>query len=280
MATQPHSRGIPYPACLGGWRLPLTGLLALCLFLPVPAAFSATRTITIHYGDANEIAQALDGLVEPGGSIGVYQNKLVINASAANIEELAGIIEILDEAPRSLRITIKSPQQQVLDNGVFKVTRNGRTYRSDGEGNHHTLRNPDGTVTTTRVRLSGTNRGGTVVNGSAATSSIRALEGKDASLDLSSLVAGTGSGVHQRMLVNARVHGEQVTVRIRNDAGTLENGELRNQGLATRTSGKLGQWIPVGSIRTSSKQTLSSYGYAWDTASSARTIYLKVELLE
>lgn len=278
MAAKPHPHRVTLPGRL--IRGLCLSLLYTLLYLQPLIAQGETRHIEIHHADANEVALALDGLVESGGSLRVYQNQLIIEASPANIAELAAIIEVLDEAPRGLLISFKSPTQAVVNNGVFKVTRRGRTYRSDGEGNTHTLRNPDGTITQTRVRLSESTRGGTTLNGSGSAQTIRALEGRDALLRFSSL--GSGYGASQGLYANARVQGNRVTITIQTHSGSYtggQHGSLEAKTSSTQVSGRLGQWIPAGSITVANQgRSTTNASHAWDTHSTAQPIYLKVEL--
>jgi type II secretory pathway component GspD/PulD (secretin) len=110
MAKKSHTDSASIPDRLTAALVPISLFCLLWCFIP-NSLQATSRSIEIQYADANKIAEALDGLIELGGSLSVYQNTLIIQASPANIEELQNSIEVLDEAPRALLISIKSPTQ-------------------------------------------------------------------------------------------------------------------------------------------------------------------------
>jgi type II secretory pathway component GspD/PulD (secretin) len=252
-------------------------------------AQAGNTVIEIQYADAYEVAEALDGLVEAGGSIQVYQNRLIIRAGPKNTAELKGIIEILDETPRKLLISVKSPSQTVTHNGVFKVSGNTgnesryhNRYSSNSNGDSYTVRNSDGTITQSTVRLSSYSRGGASSSGSAASYSVQALEGHNATIQLAAALPGNPWAASQQgFYVNARVHGQQVVISLRTNNDSLSKGQLETAGITTRVQGKLGTWLAVGSLNGVSPQSNRSLNsMAWNNRSSASVVYVKVELLE
>ena len=264
------------------WRQLLLILLTSTTLLYGALAQAGSTVIEIQYADANEVAEALDGLVEPGGSIQVYQNQLIIRAGSKNTAELTSIIEILDEAPRKLLISIKSPSQSVTHNGVFKVSGNGTHYHSNGNGGSYSVRNPDGTITQSTVRISSYSRGGANGNSSASSYSVQALEGHDAAIQLAAILPGNPwAGSRQGFYVNARVHGQRVVVSLHTRNDSVSNGQLKTAGIDTRVQGKLGQWLAVGSLSGAKRQSNHSLNsLAWNNHSSASVVYIKVELLD
>jgi hypothetical protein len=256
----------------------------LCLLVLLFSSYSTannTTVVAVHYAEADEIAAALDGLVESGGSIRVYQNQLIINASPGNTAELKGIIEILDESPRKLLISVKSPTQYTGNNGVFKVS------GGSGNGHNRTVVNADGTVTQTTVKLSSYSRG--VSANSGAAQSIQALEGHDAyirvaqSAAVSSGLYGSSTQVsaQQGFWVNARVHGQQVMVSLNARNDSVEQQQLNTASVDTRIQGKLGQWLAIGSLSGAhGKSDRAIASHAWNSRSSASVVYVKVELLD
>lgn len=277
MAQEPPRRRIANPD-----RLIRSLLLSLLVVLYSSySAANNTTVVAIHYAEAGEIAEALQGLVEAGGSVRAYQNQLIINASPTNTAELQDIIQILDESPRKLLISVKSPTRYTGNNGVFKVS------GASGNGKNRRVVNADGTVTQTTVKLSSYRRG--VSGTSGAAQSIQALEGHDAyirvaqSAALSSGYYGNSTAVsaQQGFWVNARVHGQQVMVCLNARNDSLDKQQLKTASVDTRVQGKLGQWLAVGSLNGSGAQSDRAIAsHAWNSRSSASVVYLKVELLD
>lgn len=271
MATQPHSRRVsqPYRLVYKGWRrnLLLIVLLAFSSFVP-----AAPTTVTLNYADAEEVAESLDGLVEEGGTLRVYQNMLIIDSSAVNVAELVSIIEVLDSTPRSLLVSLKSPSQAARQNDVFKVS-GSPVVRSRNYQN-----NADGTVTETRVEVTSRSRGQQA--SADSTMSIRALEGQDAFVRIASVDTTQGlSGNSDGFWVNARVQGDQVSVAVRRRQDSVDENGLATSAVATQARGQLGKWFPIGSLSGSSQGSGRTYNSrAWNSRSTASVVYMKVEL--
>lgn len=282
MAQEPSHRRIANPDRLIKIRPLHVWLFSLLVLLYSSySAANNTTVVAIHYAEASEIAEALEGLVEAGGSVRVYQNQLIINASPANSAELKSIIQILDESPRKLLISVKSPTQSTGNNGVFKVS------GASGNGQNRRVVNADGTVTQTTVKLSSYSRG--VSGTSGAAQSIQALEGHDAYIRVAQSAAqssgyygsSTQVSAQQGFWVNARVHGQQVMVSLNARNDSLDKQQLNTASVATRVQGKLGQWLAVGSLTGSSGQSGRAIAsHAWNSRSSASVVYVKVELLD
>jgi hypothetical protein len=261
---------------LHGWLLSL-----LVLLFSSYSTANNTTMVTVHYAEASAIAEALEGLVDAGGSVRVYQNQLIINSSPANTAELQDIIQLLDEPPRKLLISVRFSKQYSGNKSAFKV--------SGGSGNNNNRRvvNADGTVTETTVKLRSYSRGVSGISG--ADQSIQALEGHDAyivagqSAVLPSGHFGIATPVNaqQGFWVNARVHGQQVIVSLNARNDSLDKRHLNTASVATRVQGNLGEWLAIGSLSSSEGQ--SGTGIASITSNSrnsANVVYLKVQLLD
>lgn len=293
MAQQPPQHRIENPDRLRmpplcGWLLSL-----LVLLLSGYSAANDTTVVNIHYAEASEIAEALEGLVDPGGSVRAYQNQLIINSSPANTAELKDIIQLLDEPPRKLLISVKSSNQYSGNNGGLEVS------GASGNGGNRRVVNPDGTVTETSVKLRSNSRG--VSGTSGADQSVQSLEGHDAYVVVSQSAAlrsghygrATPVSAQQGFWVNARVNGQQVIVSLHARNDRLDKRQLNTASVATRVQGKLGQWLAVGSIAGSDGESgrgidsLTGSGGGRAIASStsnsrdiASVVYVKVQLLE
>ncbi len=257
-------------------------LLSLLVLLYSSYGVASNSTVvTVNYAEASEIAAALEGLVDAGGSVRVYQNQLIINSSPANTAELKDIIQLLDEAPRKLLISVRFSNQHSGNSGGLKV--------SGGSGNNGKRRvvNADGTVTETTVKLHSYSRG--VSGTTGADQSIQALEGHDAYIVAAqSAVLRTGHygratpvSAQQGFWVNARVHGQQVIVVLNARNDSLDRRQLNTASVATRVQGKLGEWLAIGSLTSVEGQSGTGItSITSNSHNSASVVYLRVQLLD
>ena len=248
-------------------------ILAL-LLLAACHARADSQIITLHFADAREVAEALNGLIEPGSSVRVYRNQLVLSAGSAHLAELRGIIALLDEAPRQLLISIKSPQARSHQSHRTRIDQHRETPWTSRTGT---------TITQTRIRTSTLSRG--PGSTSPASHSIRAMEGREAYIRKTAVATVGGTRNHvvslnedQGFWVKARVNKDSVTLSIRSRHAS--GAGARRQDIDTRISGRLGQWIAVGSItREAQHDSRSNTGFAGRQHHNTDTVYLKVELI-
>ena len=281
MAQKPHTCPTALAYRLARSRLTIFLLCGFGLFYGT-LTWAGSTAIEVHYADATEVAEALDGLVEPGGSIQVYQNQLIIRAGSKNTAELKSIIEMLDEAPRSLLISFTSAMQSATHNGEYKVSVNGNNYSSNGNDGSYTVSNPDGTITQSTLRVISYSRGGTTVNGSPSSYSVLAMEGHDAAIQLAAIFPGNPwAGSRQGFYVNARVHEQQAVISLHTNNDSVSDNQLKTARIDTKVQGKLGHWLAVGSLSSANRQSDRSLNSkAWNKHSSASVVYVKVELLD
>ncbi len=288
------------PAMTGGVFLAtLRWLAAVALLLGVTTAHASEMVvIELNSRTAEEVIPLLRPMLAPGGSISGLKDKLVIRTTAANLAELRAILAVVDAQPRRLQITVRqgaSAQKRDLDVDIsgsvgdddVRVTlpdSRAHTSRTTGADASDAQRQDDGI----RVQASAANSAAS----RAAQQSVQVLEGNDAyiavgqSIPVRGRSAAGGEYVEYRDVVTGfyatpRVNGDRVTVALATSSDTVHNrnkGSARIQRADTVVSGRLGEWIEVGSVSQSSEGR--GTGIVWyrsEETSEARRIYIKVD---
>jgi Bacterial type II/III secretion system short domain len=252
-------------------------LLALLLAALPAAEDVVVEVIEIQNRPAQDLVEALLPLVGPGGAVTALQNRLVVKASPVVLQQVRNVVAELDVAPRNLWITVR---QSV----AISTEAGGAALTGQVSGDPATVTvSPDGrTVTTTRSR---TRVSGAFGNSSAEESGnelqrLQVLEGRPAFIRAGESVAVPGavaapSGTTLTTTFADADHGFWVLPRLAGRVVTLElatsredfgpGATLAARRVETVVSGRLGEWIHVGGIGSTTRE--ESHGGA---ASSAR----------
>ncbi len=274
--------------------------IAALLFGLASAHASEMAVIELNSRTAEEVIPLLRPMLAPGGTISGLKDKLVIKTTAANLAELREMLAIVDARPRRLQITVRqgaSLQSRELDVDIAGSVGNDdiRVTLPDSPTDIHT-RSGKGAAT-------GPPESSGVSVHAGATSSARArntlqtvqvLEGNGAyiavgqSIPVRGRSTGGGEYVEYRDIVTGfyatpRLNGDRVTVALATSSDTVRNrnnGTARIQRADTVVSGKLGDWIEVGSVSQSSDgRDTGIVWYKTGETSDDRRIYIKVEEL-
>ena len=267
-------------------------LLGLRITLPlgilVPSLAGAdTALVPLRYADGQTVADALQGMLEPGASVRPYQNQLVITASSGHLQEIKRTIELLDSAPRNLLISVNQPGQVNRQRHGISVSGNGQPT------NNHSITRSSSTFTETQTRVVVQSR--SIAAADTGVQSVRTLEGRDAFIRLGSQRPYTSTGydrygrpvavtgyhdVAQGFWANARVSGDRViiTVHTRKDKPAAQG--INVQDIDTQVTGRLGQWIPIGNLAGERSQTETGIlSHQSSSGSRSATVAIKVELI-
>jgi hypothetical protein len=80
-------------------------------------------------------------------------------------------------------------------------------------------------------------------------------------------------------VVTPRVSGDQVVLEISQRAEAMRNGTVETQQLQTQATGRVGEWLALGGVSSSSTSTQRGIGTRqYSTQSDQRSIWIKVEL--
>ena len=262
-------------------RFPVFILVFLAAFGTCTAR-ADVDVIPLKYRNAEQVLPILRPLVEPGGALTGMQNQLVIRASAANIADIRRVLASLDTMPRRLQISVRQDSGGVdasrgaSANGNIVVRPGGVTgnvdarfidTRGGGESNVlQTLQVMEGGVATINAGQS------IPVPGRVVTRTVNGVVVQDTT---SYRNVGTGFQVVPHLA------GERVTLEINPRRDTPGSGGVINvQGVSTTLSGRLGEWMELGGINSSSVQASSGILSGATTQRSDNLgIWVKVEEL-
>lgn len=271
-----------------GWvrRLGLWLGAGACLMVAVAWAQSLT-VIDLKHRRAEELIPVLQPLLEQGGALTGQDYKLFVRTSSANLAQLRSAVEQLDKRQRQMLVSVRRSTAQDI-----------QREQASASG---TLRTGDGSISVNERARSGS--GVTVRAGernlqtqSSSVSSVQVLEGNSAFIATGSSVpivtaVAVGGGrrpfvagrvehrdLQRGFMVTPRVNGDQVILDISQQDERVENGGIQSQSLNTQIMGRLGTWIPLGSVSESSSRTDSGIlSRSHSTGGNDLSIWVKVE---
>lgn len=242
-------------------------IILLVLLLLASLSLRADITvIPLNRSDAGQLLPVIASQLGEGSSVNVWQNQLILNATADETAAIKKLIAQLDNQGRALLISVKSDsadaQQQSHTQVSISHTQNARSE----------------TRITTTSRTLGSS------GSDSALQSIRATEGLPSliSIGQSRLYSNPDGSqqwqaANQQFYATARVNGNVVSIRIeQQDAAFTGQTRMQNQQLSTQVSGSLGQWILIGSLAGQTRQQTSGLS---STQHRGERFYLKVDLL-
>lgn len=254
--------------------------LAVVLFLLALSGARAdeVEVIQLRHRMAEQLIPTLQPLVEPGGAVTGMQSSLIVRSSRRNIEDLKRVIAALDTVPRRLLISVRQDMSGSFDRRAASVS--GTIGTQDAHG---------------KVRI--------LDSASAIddrnVSQVQAVEGSPAYIAVGQSVPVTTSTVTQSyggtmtqsstayrdiqtgFSVVPRVAGDRVTLEIapqRETPGAYGRGSANTQQIVTTATGRLGEWIELGSMT----QTTAAEGSGILSSRSAarrdnRGVWVKVD---
>lgn len=253
----------------------LFAAVAIAICLPLQAA---TEVISLNHRMADELLPAARSVVGERGRVSGHGNQLIVNAPAEATAELRGLLEQLDKPPVRLLITVDSSATGFEQDRGHALSGTVGSERSSAQ--------------VRIIRHSTHTRG-------AGTQQIHASEGYPAFIQVGQSVPLTVTGtdlygqpyqqtehrdVMRGFYATATVIGDRVQVRISTVNDHLSEHRpdtVQVQRSETQLSGRLGEWITLGShsdTHTSdSRETVRRY--ATSSAGEA-TVRLKIDRLD
>ncbi len=263
------------------------------------AADTVFEIIELRYRTPEELLPVLRPLVEPEGTIGATQNKLVVRATRENMRELRQLVTQLDTAPRQLLVSVRQ-------DGNRNSTTRARGVAGKGKFGDVTVDVPP----TTDPTLPGIGvatgdaaveiRGGTRETQSTNNDDqqLRVMDGREAVIYVGQAVpyktrsVGPGGFVSETtqlrevmtgFVVRPRVQGDQVTLEISPQQENLtgeRGGATSVSRLSTSISGRLGEWIDLGAVtQQASSQSSGNFSRSQTDSTSSRQVLVKVDVL-
>ena len=266
-------------------RLPL--LLAL-LCTSVAQAAPRTEILPLHYRTADELLPTVQTVLGGEGRVSAYGNQLIVNAEPEKLAELQNLLQQLDTRPRRLLITVDSQQDRDASQSGYRVDGSidaGNVEVIGGRGERH------GQDQLRIIRRSSQGSSGSLQQ-------VQTTEGYPAQIMVGQSVPvrtrirdayGYSREITEYRDANrgfqvvASVQGEHVQLSIYSQQDRLagRSGAIATQHTDTQVSGRLGDWIELGGIsetRRDSRSALLSHQSGASTQTQA--LRLKVELLE
>ena len=236
-------------------RLLASALLLVCL--PLSAA---TEIIQLDYRMAADVLPIAQSVVGDQGRVNAYGNQLIVNAPAAVIDELRGVLGQLDSEPMRLLISVDTSNSSSGQERGYRVDGSASVGNVQIETGRGEVRGRD------QVRII---RRSTQELGSGV-QQVQATEGYPALIQIGQSVPLTTSGtdsygqpyrqtqyqnVMRGFYATATVTGDRVHVAISSNNDRVERIRpevISVQSTDTRVSGRLGEWIPLGSVAENS----------------------------
>ena len=274
----------------------LAGILAAA------SAHADNRTLTtipLKHQLPSQVLPVIQPLLASGSTAAEFNNQLILNATDEEVAKIRKLLDVIDRQPRELLITVRTPGSSTARNrGVAVDGSIGNDNVRIGTGNGSV-----GTGDELHIGVEDTTR----TEASTGQQQVRAIEGMPAQISIgvtapvtSSYTLATGQRVtsqeyfpvNQGVNVIARVVNDRVILDIdqQNDklAGQKRiqgNGvsgapTIQTQSISTQVSGRIGEWIPLGSINQSSAADSRGLGgVSGSSLSEVNTVMIKVEVL-
>lgn len=229
----------------------LKNILALLLCLSLAPAFAADDELavfTLRSKPPQELVPVLRPMLGEQAAISAFGDKLIVRAPAARLEEIRYLISQLDRPARNLMIEVRVDRHDYAEDQQLRAR--GRLDNSELSGN---------------LRI---HRAGTRGRGDSA-QTLRTLEGRAALISVGQSVPvyqveqshspyGDSTqrfsvdyrNVQRGVYVLPRLQGEQVTLEVyqQDERAGRKPGHFDIQHASAVVSGRLGEWIALGSI--------------------------------
>lgn len=252
-------------------------VVLLCWLTPwLVLAQASLEVIEPRHRSAQELVPLLQPLVEPGGSVSAFDNKLVLRATPAQMAEVRQLLASFDRAPRQLLISVR--QDGAFENRQSSAGVSGVVRRGDGS---IVLPREDGSVPASPRFEARDDRSS---GDSAGSQQIRVEEGREAqimvgqSLPTSSSYRRADGVIVQRTEYSSAGSGFTVLPRLQGQRVQLEiqarqqlpgrTGARQIQNASSIVSGPLGEWFDIGGAVQQVSQ--SSHGLLGGSEGSSR----------
>ena len=270
-------------------------IIALLWSTAVYADQTALEVIPLKYRSVEEVLPVLQPFVGNGGALSGMNSQLIVRATPARIMEIRKILARIDTLPRQLRIAVR--QGGRIDKQAHGAEVSGQVGAGDVRVTVPARGRRGASVEAGGVRARIWSSG--VVEQDEDMQEIQVLEGRQAFIRLGLAVplretTVVQSGVASRVVestryeeigtgfyVVPRLSGDQVVLEISPQKERLIGGRGQNietQRIVTTVSGRLGEWIELGSL--SQQQEDSETGWVYGTgkmSSDSRRVWVKVE---
>lgn len=254
-------------------------IVSVALLLHAAMSHAATEVIPLQHRPAADLLPLVQSTLGSEGKADAYGTQLIINTTPDKLWEVRQLLEQLDTAPRQLLVSVDSSDSSVTQQQGYSV--NGSASVEAGRGNQTRI-----------ISRSTDSQGGGV-------QAVQVTEGYPAMIQIGQSVPLTTSDMDpygQRyqstqyrnltrgFYVTANVTGDTVHVTLSTNRDRMAPGSsqvINTQGTETRLSGRLGEWITIGSVNESA--TSDAHGLLRQHSTRGQddmTLRLKVDALD
>ena len=267
----------------------------LCLLLSTPAISDyPIEVIELKSRPLDEILPVIQPFVGADGTVTGMGNNLVIKASPARMKEIRQLLVTLDRPPRRLVISVGKQGDMTQSSSGYRAKADIKA--GDSRFSLNTPGYPDDS-SRAHVQI----HDNTLQGGRTSRHRVQALEGRPAYINSGSRMPLRTSDryydqdmPYQRhstqlqdvtggFYVVPRLNGDEVTLEImqHDDRPGQRHGAINTQNIGTAVRGRLGEWVELGGVDTSSNSQEGGLGQAVNSqASDVQGIKVKVECLD
>ena len=300
------------------WRIASIALLSGIMSFFACADDRQLTTLGLQNQLPSQVLPVIRPLLSSGSTATEFNNQLILNVTNSELAKIKQLLGAIDQRPRQLMITVKTPGSSSESNRSVDVDgRIGNDNVSIGTGK--SLRGVDDNL---RVRVDDSSSRET----SNGQQQVRAVEGMPAQISIGVTTPVTNSyttvdgrrvinrdyyPVNQSVSVIARLVDNRVILDIDQQNNQLENHQSRSgqivqrhsvpingqsnrysreinnaptiqtQSISTQVSGRIGEWIPLGGIDQSSTGSNSGFSGAGSSSrSESNSVLIKVDILD
>ena len=259
-------------------RIPviLVGILSLSLVQAAPS--DPLETITLHHRSADEVLPLIEPLLKPDDSATGAGSLLILRTDARTLSDIQKALKALDQPLRNLLISVR-------DQATGHTERQGITGSARIETDSGAVVIGKHAKPGIRLDIQAEDQ----ANQGGADYRLRVLEGQSALIQMGQSVpvrtlpygALGYQDVTQGVYVVPRVQGDTVTLAINPQRETLEGSRIRTQAMTTTVTGRLGEWIALGSINQAEQRAETGLLTRRSGTSAQRYgVMVKVEVLD
>jgi len=244
--------------------MPLRPLLASVLLTFSLSTLAATEVLPLNHRTSAELLPAAQSFLGKNGTVSAFENKLIVNASPEQIDDLRTLLVQLDTAPRRLLISVDNNDSNFQDNrGNARIIHYGTANR---EGGMQQVQASEGSPALIQV-------GQSIPVTSTSTDGYGRIQSDT-----------QYRNVTQGFYVTASVTGETVHLSIstNNDRMSLERPDVvKVQSTDTTVTGKLGEWITLAGVNQQSQAERGASTLSYSTQRGENmTLRVKVDAMD
>lgn len=244
----------------------------LCTTLMSSAFAYELEIINLKYRPAKELIPILKPMIDNDGSISGEKYVLFIKTSYKNFQQIKSALNTLDAAFRQLTISIMQESSANMKRYGYNVTKdatktNAKVYstqRKSSNPKQQTIQVTEGQWATLQTGMSipsisrSKNANGTITE----------------SIQYKTIIS--------RLKIHPVINGNNINVKIKSFTGSKDSVNSNSlQGINTSVIGKIGDWIALGGITSSTQNNQAGFIFSTQrTSDSTRQIFIKIDIKE